>query len=696
MDIKYYIGATQVEEPIGMDALSTRIFRHEHHGISIESSVGELEFYGAAFDLVKYGYENDIDSELGFKAMQRCSADDDYVTVFEGVIDLTTYKELTSDYCSCSAKIAEIGVKTTFNNRTETAVDLKSTQSLDGVALSAYSNLGRSLPMHAKSILFKSNVVTSSETDSSYNAASDADILFFIPKFEANIQELNSIYGTPAAQITKIIPTPNEFINNDSKTAVNVKYKFDLRVKNNENKLLQVAVYRVTDVGGPVPLSMIQVSAFQDIENNTEKDVLFEGTYNLTLTYTDHRFFIFFFHPAGSTFFNIDVKCRVGSFVSYEFLDTASDTTAPLYFVHESLSRVAEIISGLTVKSAFYGRTDSQVNPVITEGGGGFKALTTGLLMRNAVLTDGSTPKLNISFKDLFMNLRAIDNIGWGFETFIEDDEPVLYIIVDKWQYFYKSDVLLSITAPRDKIRRLDPSRIFTRLKTGYDKYGSEDEINSIDTFHTIREYSTKLKALDNQVDAVCKFVACPYAIEFTRRKAIEKTTEQWKYDEDKFIICIEKTTGVYSSEKGVTDSGTTLISPETMYNAKISPLRNATRWASRFYEVTTNVPLAPNMLAGSGNVVAQFKPAIGFDDSCEDALSGVVGVENESLMYVAPVLRPEIIEFAYPLTVSEFEDIKANPYGVIEVDGEECYIQEAQREFATGETNFKLIPKTI
>ena len=37
--------------------------------------------------------------------------------------------------------------------------------------------------------------------------------------------------------------------------------------------------------------------------------------------------------------------------------------------------------------------------------------------LRNAFLTDGSSPKVETSFKDMFLNLNAIDNIGWGFSS---------------------------------------------------------------------------------------------------------------------------------------------------------------------------------------------------------------------------------------------------------------------------------------
>ena len=112
---------------------------------------------------------------------------------------------------------------------------------------------------------------------------------------------------------------------------------------------------------------------------------------------------------------------------------------------------------------------------------------------------------------------------------------------------------------------------VFTRLKIGFNKYGGQDDINSIDTFHTNREYTSGIKAIDKVNNQISNFIADPYAIEFTRRKALDKTTKDWKYDEDIFVLCLKRDNSFdFTVEQGVDGSVDTIISPETMTNFRI------------------------------------------------------------------------------------------------------------------------------
>ena len=88
--------------------------------------------------------------------------------------------------------------------------------------------------------------------------------------------------------------------------------------------------------------------------------------------------------------------------VSFEYIDTnyfdikietlAESTTAKLSLIHETFSRISEIISGLTVKSEWYGRLDSPINSTAGVGGGALKSITNGLKLRQAKMTNGNEP----------------------------------------------------------------------------------------------------------------------------------------------------------------------------------------------------------------------------------------------------------------------------------------------------------------
>ena len=100
------------------------------------------------------------------------------------------------------------------------------------------------------------------------------------------------------------------------------------------------------------------------------------------------------------------------------------DTTALVSLVHEAASRVTEIITDrcLTVKSDYYGRTDSEPYAAAEDGCGSLRVLSSGLRLRNA-----PNPVHFMSLKDIFDGLKAIDNIGMGVEGSelrIEPEKP--------------------------------------------------------------------------------------------------------------------------------------------------------------------------------------------------------------------------------------------------------------------------------
>ena len=151
----------EIDEPIGFDGLKTTIKRSDYHGISAEVSVGTLEFYNTpllkAADIVHDAYENDINTEIGYYV-----TDKDGVEVYSGVVDLSTYSEITGQSRKISCKVGEVGIKTTFNNRTETEVNMNQSTTMNGEIL-AHDPEWKELTIPAKSIKYK-NIMEQPET----------------------------------------------------------------------------------------------------------------------------------------------------------------------------------------------------------------------------------------------------------------------------------------------------------------------------------------------------------------------------------------------------------------------------------------------------------------------------------------------------------------------------------------------------
>ncbi|MCL2289164.1 MAG: hypothetical protein FWC34_00435, partial [Bacteroidetes bacterium] len=290
-------------------------------------------------------------------------------------------------------------------------------------------------------------------------------------------------------------------------------------------------------------------------------------------------------------------------------------------------------------------------------------------------------PGVQTSFKDLVDNFNAIDNIGYGSE---KGNDGRNYVRVERWQWFYNDEVLVEINAPAVDDHVLK-GNFWSRLKTGYSRYIDESEFNAVDAFHTEREYTTGVP-LESEKDVVCDLIACPYLIELTRRQQFdenqnnEQHTRNWRFDNSTFVLALQRatTTGaIIEVEQGVEDTDGTIISPETMTNVRISPGRNAIRWAERFFEINSRRDRL-EFASGAGNTYAKGRmnnsPGFVF---LEDSANGGEVVENGYVPRKPPLLMDEIMAFDYPIKRDEYKAIRRNPHGIIRVNGVDYYLKE-------------------
>ena len=781
--IKHKINGVEIDEPIGFDNFKTSIKRGENHGISAEVSTLQLTFYGEAAETIRQAYATDVDIELVYTIEQKCG-NGDWAEVYRGVIDLATYNEMTGDYCTVSCYVGEVGAKTTFNNRSQTTVSLDRETTLDGEAVKSLANLKRGIALPSKAI------INSNRSEESYgediniskhiSETTTVNWWFVLPLGEINLSEISDFYPSKSlinlgeratyyfsggypdglSTVTKVDDNMACFIlreqmgfNDPHLFHVDIRTVFDLYNTSSSTNSFNYRVQIIHANSDGSIKNVLKDMYLLDAPWTTHIDMSYSG--DVSMGYGEKiSVLLRVYHTAAAYQWDFHLKYNtIESFCRIQALSVTPPSVHTISLVFDALSRISDIISGLPVKSDWYN----------TNGGGWLKSIVNGWELRKAELPVGKTPDIQLSFRDLFTSLTAIDNVGWGFW----EENGQLYVRVERWHWFYKNHVVFSIDNPNKKTRKADTKRIFSRLKVGYSKSLDQQEINAIDTFHTEREFSTGLKAVDTVKEAVCKFIADPYAIEVTRRKQFEKTTENWKYDEDVFVIAlkaeisdvfairmlpnaaivmpehlpfledndvltsstggqytiisIDRTTGYivtspifppaggqvigftaqnsrrpdkFAVDTGVNDSSNTIISPETLYNARISPKRNAIRWAERFFEVNS-LQEELRFVSGTGNVEAKGRVLANYGNYVflEDSAENIPVTENEYIPKKQPVLKPEILEFTYPLTAVEYNLIKNDPYGIIQVDGEDCYLSELEYDFSTGEAHFKLVP---
>ena len=684
MELKFYINTTEIIEPIGFDEFQTSLKRTEEHGVSVENSVDSLEFFGNAYGIVKSAYQSDIDTELTFKAQIKCNDDSDtFETLYEGVIDLSTYEENTNDYCSCSAKVAEIGAKTTFNNRTETEISL-----IDGVMNDLDSNvlttetLSKTITIPSKGLKYGATSINEDVEDATspieYSYSGYAAWTFVKPFGFTTINEI-----TGFSQGVVIVDQEGHDGND---------YMFFTAPSNYSHYLLKGEIKLSVESGGVYKPETV----YLNIGSHYSKSYTYPTTgiltinevfdLDLSLNAGDKLIMTLGAYRTGGNG-TVIFKILTGSNIDISMIDIISSSTAKVIMPYQAFKKITKIISGLEIKSNWY-------NNISGFGGGALKGLLTGLQLRNAPTLITNPTLITSSFKDLFINLKCIDNLGYGFS--VEDN--ILYVRIENWKWFYNSNDVLTINNPSNKRRICDTKNIYSRLKIGYDKYAAIEDINTIDTFHTERNYTNKLKAVDNEFSAKCKYIADPYSIEFTRRKCFDLTTKDWKYDDNIFVIAMS--TAVvsmvqhYYCDKGITDSDDTVISPETLLNFRISPYKNACRFTDIIKQSNLSKEFYFN--SGTGNIKAKGKPKTETHYTyLSDISESDIINENDDLTYANnPINVAELITFDAVLSKTEYDLIKADPYGIITVDGEETYLSEVTRKAMTGECSFKVIPK--
>lgn len=390
------------------------------------------------------------------------------------------------------------------------------------------------------------------------------------------------------------------------------------------------------------------------------------------------------------------------SYFKVSGLSVAADSTARLFMINEAFSRVAESVTDdrLRVYSEFYGRTDSQPYSVASDGCGAHLAITKGLLIRKMEDTMSSSNWLfSVSMKDLFEGINPIHNIGMGIES-----DPVRpgynRLRIEDWAYFYDPTVMFTCDDVDDIKRDVKANGHITIFKFGYAKWEAE-QYNGIDEFLTGREFRTELTQANNTFTQVSNMIASGYAIEVTRRLG-NITTEDWRYDNDTFVITMKRSGGDLIVQVGDIASPSNILDPDTVYNFRIRPSAMAMAWLPKILASYRNATTSSKIIFtdGSGNLIAEGELSAG---NC--IIEGEVITENQDISPDnmntptdgMPITLPELVTFDYPISVPEFFDMVANPYKMIAYNNDhtngEGWIDRIEFKMNDDIANFNLIP---
>lgn len=691
-----YNGSNHViEEPIGFDDLKTKIQRSDLHGMSVEVSVGNLEFYGVAFNIIKEAYEANIESQIIYTATSAGEV------IYSGTIDLSTYSEKCGDYCSITCKVGDVGAKTTFNNRVETDVDLNTSTTIDGNVLGMQASW-KNVKIPLKHLKYTNSAEQKKSEEIPVYHGGVEHIFHDVTTFALDNVKINE-FGQ-LCENTLLFAEDDEF---DEKFGTGTKMHVDLSIK---VKLEQADI----TIGGGyarIGVSLKQgdtlLSAVLWPQNASVGDTI-TIRYNGDL-WTDTPLALHFreMHQTAIQIWGVRISVvPKESYIKLTMYDNIADSnvSADMIQVHNALNVITGAISenALSVKSNWYGGLLSSWNNPSAIGGGHLKAITNGYKIRG-LFTDGSTERnMPVSFKSMINALNALDCIGWGFSR--EDGADV--VRVERWDWFYKDDVIMRISGVDEINTSVDTNNVITDLQIGFKKYLTSSQYNSIDSVHGERTLKNSIKVLSKKISQLCEFIGDTYAIEETRRaKDAIDPSEEFKYDENVFIFELSaghpagSTSILNISVPNNVTSSSGVDRPLEQYNVQLSPRRCAERWRAFLFASRNHTPF--RFISGKINYKASFSCNLSSvmsqgwqTDYLADFRVGMTLAEDEQIEYSQPRFKAESMKFTYPITFDQYKSIMANPYGQIEIDGIYGWIKEMQYTFATGEAEFTIIPK--
>jgi hypothetical protein len=459
----------------------------------------------------------------------------------------------------------------------------------------------------------------------------------------------------------------------------------------------------------------------------------------------------------AETFFKADVesKCDPSTAKLYMINETTSR-------VAEAITN-----NGLRLYSQSLGRTDSQPYSFPSMGCESLRALTTGLEIRKQKQADGSDPDMFLSMKDIFDALSAIDNIGLGFEgtdririenwkwfykstvimtcrnidliekaTQTDEHISIFKNGYSKWEaedyngldeFLTKREFRTSLGEVQntlDKICNFISSGYaseVTRRKQGSDKDWRYDN----DTF--IFALTNKLRA-SSGFSSSLGLIILPVTDFFVDGHTIRITNTAFNNRDFTitgiaivfffmFVIVAEPLTDETDVEaiyEDITDeqykieinniyNAANLVDPSTVYNFRLSPVRNAMKWFDRISAGYRHVSGDDKLFfsAGEGNYIAEGELKESF---CKKE-SGVIK-ENTDIGFSSfavpasarPIAFADRVKYKFPLSANEYKKMMAFPYGLVEYEGQaekgQGWIDELEYTPEDGIAKFTLIPK--
>lgn len=670
----------QIDEPIGWDTANLKVKRDlKYHGLTYQYT-NDLQFINNGYALLSDIYNTEgIEAELYLRISIQATEDTDFVQVFEGRANFANYTEFIGDYCYCTVNFEEQNESLLLFNNMEKQIDLF-----------ADNDVTHIVDLHSKAIeltgVFDKSSLVSPQIPN-YNTLSTIEIVAMELPMIVNSNDLfteNNNGVLDAFSTNAVVDTTFPDIITQINPRLITPYTASYNFKGNFTGQFRI--------NSGISYNIADASILYSINNNPATEIVnisngsgvisgnnifnFNSDFDFDLSLNENDNVKVYFSARINYLVAPPIAFQVYlTFTNCNFtiktLSIADPSTARTVLVHEAFDKVSQFI--LNKSNAFFsnflGRKDIGY---ALNGCGSFMAITNGFAIRQF-----ENKPLFVSFKSLFEALQPVYNLGVGIVEGKVRIEPM--------QWFYDQNLIVGTFSFIREIKiKTKQELIYNRAKFGYLKNGSEegtDKSNTLDAFATIREYNTPIKQIKNEFQAVSTAIADHYALEFTRRKQFLKTsTSDWKFDNDLFLICLNRTTfngiaislNIAEKDENFTEINN-ILSPETSYNLRISPMRNVLSFNQQLGGAW-NKQTGNSLTFASGE--KNFLMSSNLNSSCNNSYEKNLLTENQNLAFDdtknsinSIIFEPQNIECVVPLSWTAYQLIKDKLNAKIELN---------------------------
>lgn len=694
---------TVIDDPKGWQDIEVNIERDtDSHGIFFNYPIDTLEFHGAGADLIKGEYDiHGVDGNMYLRIEFQCSDGESYELFYFGRLAFDEYDDECGDLCIVNIGLNDADDIMLLRNNEEQKVDLYNDTAFDETTpLTDYTRLNIDLTLPPRGLTQRSDAL-----------ATTPKTFSFFQEFLAQWQHMQNAGVDSEAGSFPITFNQNEVGNTEIGVDGTSFSQAVFYYKNGDPggvlDLLTIPGNAANELACYPKDFLVQLhlagglvwSAFGDIQyklrvsikagiDQTSTHVLLtfplidtvdvsggSATYNITTSdyitlLPGEKLWIYFFvevfkQTAGAFLTDLVHTQDSGAYIFMRQTSVCDSTTSKVSYINEAVSRTVEAITNDRIRfySTFFGRTDSQPYAIPNDTCGGLFAVTNGLNIRRKLLADKTQPGFFVTFKQLFDDLNSIWNIGYEVEPDL--NRPGFNRLrFEHWRYFYQDEVGIIFSYATSIKRAVDTSRLYNRMIVGYNKWEA-GEFTGLDELMTQRTYRININAISKELNVATDMICSPYTIEITRRK--DSTTEDWGYDNDLFGFCLLKEIGNYRIETfaDTAYSVENVNDPDSAYNARITPARNAMRWFNfimQGYRTFTN-DTKLIFSSGTGNYIAKLGlNNCNIEGGVLDEHENIEMGDFENIADATPFLFPEILTFDHPMNYNLFLKLKNDP----------------------------------